>query len=113
MTSTKKSNNIMFLEQIDSSELSSDIPGEKNEKSKEKEVFTPPPNQSMETYNEEFNIANKMKIKRPRFYSENDENIFSNRKTKNGLKIKKIDENLKNFTEDELINSNVKKFTFL
>ena len=113
MITTKKSNNIKLIEQVDSSELSSDIPKEKNDKPIKKEIFTPPSNQSVETFNEEFNIANKMKIKRPRFYSENDEHLFSNRKTKNGIKIKKIDEKLKNFTEDELINSNVRKFTFL
>ena len=66
-----------------------------------------------ETYNEELNITKEIKKKRPRFFSENEENLFVNGKTKNGLKIKTIDKKLKNFTEDELINSNIRKFSFV
>ena len=112
MISTEKYNNFKLIEQVDSSELSSDISEEKNKKPLEKENLTPS-NHTGETYNEELNITKEIKKKRPRFFSENEENLFVNGKTKNGLKIKTIDKKLKNFTEDELINSNIRKFSFV
>ena len=125
MISTEKNNNFKLIEQVDSSELSSDISEEENKNQIEKERFTPS-NQTEERYNEEFNITKEIKKKRPRFFSENEENLFFNGKTKIGLfislllfplkkeklKIKTIDKKLKNFTEDELINSNIRKFVF-
>ena len=111
MISTEKYNNFKLIEQVDSSELSSDISEEENKNQIEKERFTPS-NQTEERYNEEFNITKEIKKKRPRFFSENEENLFFNGKTKIGLKIKTIDKKLKNFTEDELINSNIRKFVF-
>ena len=96
---------------IDSSELSSDISEERNEIQFTKYQMTPIQN------NEEFlsakNIPSEViKEKRTRFKSEDYGNYFYNRKGKNEMKIKKINNNLKNLAKDEMTNSNTRKFTF-
>ena len=112
MKANEKTTN--YINSIDSSELSSDI-------SEEEELGNPLENIHMSPIktrdfssdkNIPFNKKKVIKEKRARFYSEDDQNYFHNKKGKCNLKIKKINKNLKNMAKDELINSKTRKFTF-
>ena len=110
-TNEKTLNRINSNNTIDSSELSSDISEGNSEIQSMKYQMTPVQN------NEEFlsakNIPSEViKEKRTRFKSEDYGNYFHNRKGKNEMKIKKINNNLKNLAKDEMTNSNTRKFTF-
>ena len=104
-------NKLKNIETIDSSELSSDI-SEDIMNTSFPEVDKPSPIQNNTTNKSntgEFYPSKKINEKRSRFYSENNEK----RKTYyNGLKIKKINNRLKDMTKLEMTNSNLKKFNF-
>ena len=103
--------NINYFNSIDSSELSSDISEEDDENQLEKLSITPI--KSKGDFLSDYKIPSKMyKEKRSRFFSEDNNDNFHNRKSKYDLKIKKINKNLKNIAEGEITNLKTRKFTF-
>ena len=115
MNSKEEINTLKGIRTPDSSELSSDISDEKFELTIYEKSSSPV--QKDVFYNEEL-IPSDLRIKKsPRFFTEDDENNFSNlkspkRKSVNELKIKKICEQLKNIAKDELLYDKKRKFTF-
>ena len=103
-------NKLKNIETIDSSELSSDISEEiMNTSFGEVDKPSSIQNNTNKSNTGEFYPSKKINGKRSRFYSENNEE----RKTYyNGLKIRKINNRLKDMTKFELLNSNLKKFNF-
>ena len=112
MNSKEETNNIKRIETVESSELSSNISEEQLDISIEKIKFFSPTEKIEETLTGKCKSSKKLKEKRTRFYSENAENYFINRNVEQNLKIKKINNYLKNIAIDELINSKKRKFTF-
>ena len=112
MNANEETTNIKRIETIDSSELSSNISDEQLDLSLDKIKFFSPTDPNEEALTGKCKSSKKLKEKRTRFYSENVENYFDNRNAKQKIKIKKINNYLKNVAIDELINSNPRKFTF-
>ena len=109
-------NNLKQIKTIDSSELSSDISDEELQTPTEVNKFSPIQRNDI-YFNEEFEPPYINNKKRSRFFSEDAGNNFNNRKsniikTLKELKIKKIDQQLKNIAKDEILNSKQRKFTF-
>ena len=112
MNTKEEITNAKRIETIDSSELSSNISDEQSNTSIEKIKFFSPIESNDEALTGKCKSSKKIKEKRTRFYSENAENYFLNRNAKQILKIKKINDYLKNIAIDELIKSKKRKFTF-
>ena len=112
MNTKEETTNLKRIETIDSSELSSNISDEQLDISIEKIKFYSPTEPNKEALTGKCRSSGKIKEKRTRFYSENIENYFANRNAKQKIKIKKINNYLKNVAINELINSNPRKFTF-
>ena len=110
MNTIEETTNIKRIETLDSSELSSDISDDNLDISIENIKFnqTEPKQESLTA---ECKSSKKIKEKRTRFYSENVENYFLNRNVEQILKIKKINNYLKNIAINEL-KSKQRKFTF-
>ena len=108
MNTKEETTNIKRIETIDSSELSSNISDEQLDISIEKIKFFSPTEPNEEALAGKSRTSKNLKEKRTRFYSENIEIYFANR----NVKIKKINNYLKNVAVDELINYNLRKFTF-
>ena len=109
-------NNLKQIKTIDSSELSSDTSDEELQIPTEVNRFSPILINDI-SFNEDFYPSYINNKKRSRFFSEDTESNFNNRKSKirktlKELKIKKIDQQLKNITKDEIINTKQRKFTF-
>ena len=112
MNAKEEITNAKRIETIDSSELSSNISDEQSDTSMEKIKFLSPIESNDEVLTGKCKSSKKLKEKRTRFYSENAENYFLNRNAKQILKIRKINDYLKNIAIDELIISKKRKFTF-
>ena len=112
MNAKEEITNAKRIETIDSSELSSNISDEQSDTSMEKIKFFSPIESNDKALTGKCKSSKNLKEKRTRFYSENAENYFLNRNAKQILKIKKINDYLKNIAIDELIKSKKRKFTF-
>ena len=103
------------IQTVDSSEISSDTSDINSDK------FLPDINKNIFTHNNntiqsntgEFNPPRAIKPKRSRFYSENIErnNLYENI-TYNKSHVKKINHCLKTIAKNDLVNSNVRKFSY-
>ena len=112
MNTKEETTNIKRNETIDSSDLSSDTSDGQLDISKEKIKFFSPTEPKKESLTAKCKSLKKIKEKRTRFYSENVENYYLNRNAGQKLKIKKINNYLRNIAIDELIKSKPRKFTF-
>ena len=112
MNAREETDNLKRIETIDSSDLSSNISDEQLDISLEKIKYFSPIEPKEETLTGKCESSKKLKEKRTRFFSENAENYFHNGNNEQKLKIKKINNFLKNIASNELIKSKTRKFTF-
>ena len=115
MNSKEEINNLKQITTINSSEISSDISDDNTELSyqTDKLDFILDKKDSLK---EEYIHSKNLKEKRPRFNSENVNNIhsqkMSNKLDFNELKIKTINKQLRNIANSELVYLKKRKFTF-